>query len=198
MKIVLLLIVCYCMPYMESVAQPQSAGILTDVYLIDTVEIKDPVLIRFTERFRPTDIDSTGIKHILVSRDYLDSVCKQKTSFLDFLSNKNGYLFYDPGAFSCIVDNLFYYQPSLEKIRLYKQLREDLRHFAKVPVWVLTDKENYTPKIYCGWEYEEIYQRKFLVLLVKGSALPACQSIDEIIIQGMDNVYFRVLVPLAK
>lgn len=168
----------------------------TDLHFIDTIKIDDPILIKFE---KDKNTDSNTIQSILVSKNYINSINPNDGSinYVNFLSEKNGYLFFTANRFSCIVNNLLYYTPTDQDSLFYKNLQINLRKAEKDKVWVEVDKTNYKPKCFNGWEYNEIYPNKFLLFLIKGSVLRKCQSLDEIVLKNMDNIYFKILVPVT-
>lgn len=185
----LLLVTFYCMIYFGSVAQKVSLSIEKELYFIDTIEIKDPILIKFKE-------NGYSFNNILVSKESLD-VRKEDTSCLSFLCSRNGYIFYQAAEFSCLINNLLYYHPSLEHSRFYTKLQTRLGNAEHDIVFVPYDKSTSKLKEQNGWKYSEIYPRKFLLFLAKGSAVYGCEGKYEIEIKNMDNVYFKVLCPIT-
>ena len=166
-----------------------------ELYVVDTLIIKDPIMIKFRENQKT---DSSAVQSILVSKSCLDSVYKNyKMSYRDFLFSKNAYLFFTANSFSCLISNLIHTSPVLKGSCYYVKLQNNIRNAEQDTVWVKFDKTNDKPKKYKGWEYNEIFPRKFLLCLVKGSAILNCQSIDEIHIKNQDNIYFKVLVPIT-
>lgn len=173
-----------------SFAQETSRSLL----FADTVEISDPILIRFEEN---KNTDSFNVQVILVSRRVVDSLeIPENGSCRDFLLSK-GYLFFTANRFSCLLNNFLHVSSELCDTTLYNQYARDLRGAEKDTVWVYFDKMRDKPKRYRGWEYHEIYPRRFLLFLVKGSSLYPCQTIDEIVIEDIDNIYIPVLVPIT-
>lgn len=197
MKIRIFLMSCYCIFSFGSVSQTKSVDPEKELYIVDTIEIKDPILVRFVE---PNEPFLRRSKLVLVSKARLDSVCNGDTSYLNFLCAGNGYLLFQPADFFCLFNNLLYYYPALKHSRIYTKLQTQLYKADQDVVYVPIDKGTYwnNPKKHNGWAYGEIYQRKFLLCLVKGKALRRCQGRDEIIIGKMDNVYFKILVPITK
>ncbi|WP_133053977.1 hypothetical protein [Niastella yeongjuensis] len=188
MQIRLLLISCCCLIYFGSAAQKMS--IEKELYIVDTIEIKDPILIKFKE-------NGHYLNNVLVPKESLDYVRKDDTSCLNFLCSHNGYLFLLAAEFSCLVNNLLYYYPSLEHSRFYNKLQTHLRNAEQDIVLVPVDKNTNKLKEQNGWRYSEIYPRKFLLCLAKGSAINRCQGKYEIRFKNMDNVYFKVLCPVT-
>jgi hypothetical protein len=190
MQIRLLLLSCCCIIYFGSVAQKVS--IEKELYFIDTIKIKDPILVRFMEH--------GVINYVLVSKERLDHMRNDDTSYVNFLCSGSGYLFFYPIEFSCLVNNLLSYHPSLGRTRFYSKLQKHLLDDENDPnpVLVPIDGGKYDKlKEHNGWEYREIYPRKFLLFLAKGSTVYGCQGKDEIRIKNMDNVYFKTLVPVT-
>lgn len=166
----------------------EDKGSEKDLYILDTINIDDPLLIRFTN-------DNDEIEMILISKKNLDSINYSTTlDFKSFISSSGGYLFFPPNRFSCLINNFINKNEVNSKTSLI--LQDNIRNAHNDSIWVF-DKNNKKEKIYKGWNYEEIYPRKFLICLVKGSALELCQSLDEIPINDMDNLYVKVLVPIT-
>lgn len=175
-----------CLSQIDEKRQP------VDFYVIDTITIDDPVLLRFSDE----NTDAVAKESVLVSKKNLmgGSYDPSKT-FLDFLSTENGYLLFTASRFSCLMSNLFFNFPHLRERPLYMRLQTDIRDSEKDAIWVNPSKD--TPKEFNGLAYDEIYPRQFIRCLVKGSALEKCRTIDEIRIAHMDNVYFQLLVPVT-
>ncbi|MCS3794849.1 hypothetical protein [Niastella sp. OAS944] len=190
MKIRILLMSCYCIFNFRSVAQ--TVSVEKELYIVDTIEIKDPILIRFVE--------NKYVQSVLVSKERLDSVRKDDTSYLNFLCAGSGYLLFQAAEFSCFFNNLLYYYPALKDSPFYTKLQTQLYKADQDTVYVPIDRSTYwnNPKKHNGWAYREIYPRKFLLCLAKGRALRRCQGRDEIKIYNMDNVYFKILLPITK
>jgi hypothetical protein len=188
MLIRLLLLSCCCIIYFGSVAQ--KAGIEKELYFVDTIKIKDPILVRF--------IENGIVNNVLVSKERLDYMRKDDTSYVNFLCSGSGYLFFQPIEFSCLVNNLLSYHPSLGHTRFYTKLQKNLEDAEDDKIFVPTDGGKFDKlKEHNGWEYNEIYPRKFLLFLAKGSTVDGCQGRGEIRIKNMDNVYFKVLLPIT-
>ena len=188
MQLRLLLISCYCIFYFGSVAQKVS--IEKTLYFVDTITIKDPILVRFIEN-RKANV-------VLVSKERLNYIRKDDTSYVNFLCSGSGYLFFQPVEFSCLVNNVLSYHPSLGHTRFYTKLQKNLQDAEDDKIFVPTDADVFDKlKEHNGWEYLEIYPRKFLLFLAKGSTVDGCQGRGEIKITNMDNVYFKVLCPIT-
>jgi hypothetical protein len=176
------------------VAQNASVAIEKELYIVDTIEIKDPIVVRFIEN---KNTHFYQIQTALISKERLDSMYKGDTSFVNFVCVRGGYLFFQPAEFSCLVNNLLFNKPALKASLFYTKLQTHLRKAEKDKIFVPIDKNVNKLKEYMGWEYREIYHRKFLLCLAKGSAINSCQGLDEIKIRNMDNVYFKVLCPIS-
>jgi len=186
------IVLCFFITCCSFTCFAQNQSFDKGLLFLDTIEIYDPILIRFDEH---KGTDSNKVQLVLVSKSSLDSL-KLDMSYQNFLLSM-GYLFFPSNRFSCILNNYLHNSRKLKNATLYDQLVDKLREAEKDIVWVNFDKEKDKPKSYKGWKYHEIYPRKFLVFLVKGSHLRNCQSIDEITIKGMDNIYFPILVPIT-
>jgi hypothetical protein len=166
MKIRMLLMSCYFIFYFGSIAQTKNVDPEKELYIVDTIEIKDPILVRFVE---PNEPFLRRTELVLVSKERLDSVRKDDASYLKFLCTGSGYLLFQPAEFFCLFDNLLYYYPALKDSPFYTELQAQLYNADQDPVYVPVDKGTYwnNPKKHNGWAYGEIYQRKFLLCLVK-------------------------------
>jgi hypothetical protein len=160
-----------------------------ELYIVDTIVIKDPILVAFKE--------DRCYNHVLVSKERLYYTRTYDTSFVHFVSSGNGYLFFQPAEFDCLVNNLIYDNPALEHSRFFTRLTKQLGNAAGDTIIVPVDKSTRKLKEHNGWRYNEIYPRKFLLCLAKGSLIKRCQGSEEIKIQNMDNVYFKVLCPIT-
>ena len=159
-----------------------------NICFVDTVIVTDPILIKFRE-FQNTEI-KTHI--VLVSKSYLDSISLSASmNYKAFLCSKDGYLFSQSFQFTALLSHA----SSLDNI-FYTKLKRQLLLSEKHKVIVHYDRSKPLNK-YKGWEYYEIYPRKFLLFLVKGSVIQEYESIDHLTIEDMDNVYFKVLVPIT-
>ena len=171
------------------------SGVDTVLAVVDTVEITDHIVISFSERHEGT---SMFTQKVLVPKTSLDtSLNYDGTKYRDFIC-KTGYVFLTDLQISCLVNNLLYNFPALQSHPFYSQLQNDLRDAEKDTIWVADRNNEVKSKNYLGLKYYEIYPKKFLLFWVKGSALRRCQDMYAIVIKGMDDVYFKVLVPLPK
>ena len=152
------------------------------------------MLIRFVEN---EHTDTSVEEDILVSKKYLDSIYKKHDSikYLDFLCSKNGYVFFTALRFSCILGNLPNKSQAL-KNPFYTNLEKHLMK-AEKDIAVHYDVTIDTQKKYMGWVYTEVQATKFLLCLISGKIFRKCQPIEGIAIENMDNLYFRVLVPIT-
>ena len=105
----------------------------------------------------------------------------------------NGYIFFTPSSFSCLINNNIHSNPEFASIPFYVNLQNDIRNAEKDIVF----KNRKHRKKYKGWHYYEIYPKRFIIFSVLGRELRKCQSIEQIIIKDMDNSYFKVCVPIT-
>jgi hypothetical protein len=189
LKIRFLLMSCYCIFHLGSVAQKVNVAVEKELYIVDTIVIKDPILVAFKE--------NGYYNNVLVSKERLDYVSSDDTSFVNFVGSGRGYLFFQPVEFVCMVNNLIDNYPALEHSRFYTKLINHLGGAGGDPIIVPLDKTTHKLKEHNGWRYNEIYPRKFLLCLAKGSAFNRCMGREEIKIANMDNVYFKVLCPIT-
>lgn len=159
-----------------------------EVCFMDTLIIGDPILIKFYE-FQGSE---SKTHTVLVSKSYLDSISTEPPlNYKEFLCSKNGYLFWKAGEFT----GLLYSEP-FDDSEFYTKLRRQLSRAERHRVTVPYNRSEPLKK-YRGWPYYDIYPRKFLLFLVKGSIIRQYEPIEYLIIKGMDNVYFKVLVPIT-
>jgi hypothetical protein len=190
LKIRFLLISCYCIFHLASVAQNASVAVEKELYIVDTIEIKDPVLVFFKE-------GKYHYNHILVSKERLDHMRNDDSSFINYLSSGNGYLLFEAFELSHMVANLLSDNPALQHSQFYSKLQTNLRNAEKDIVFAPVDKTAQKSKEHNGWQYLEVLPGKFLLCLAKGSAIEGCRAKYMIKIQNMDNVYFKVLCPIS-
>lgn len=158
-----------------------------NICFVDTLIITDPILIKF-EEFQGR---STKTHTVLVSKNYLDSLSiSPSVSYKSFLSSKEVYLFSQAFQFTSL-----YVRP-LDNSTFYSKLRRQLLLSEKHKVIAPYDRSKPLKK-HKNWEYYDIYPRKFLLFLVKGNIIREDESIDNLVIEDMDNVYFKVLVPIT-
>lgn len=189
-KIVFLFLLINCLPGFISLAQTNK----TKIIFMDTVEILDPLIIRFIDS---SNVYSPRFQFVLVSKGDIDSLkVTQSKKFPNFLFSE-GFLFVTAWRFRCLLEDYLYSPGKVQDSLFYVQLVDKVRMAVKDKVWAYFEKEKGKAKSYKGWEYYEIYPRKFLHFLVKGEKLRKCLSGKEIAIEGMDNIYFPVLVPLT-
>ncbi len=187
---VLLFLLINCLLSFSSLAQTNKTGLI----FVDTVEISDPLIIRFVDS---SNVYSLRFQHVLVSKRNIDSLkVTQSKSFPNFLFSE-GFLFHTAWRFKCLLEDYLYSPGKVQDSLFYNQLLDKVRMAVKDKVWAYFEKEKGKPKTYKGWEYYEIYPRKFLFFLVKGEKLRKCITSKEIAIKDMDNIYFPVLVPLT-
>ncbi len=170
----------------------------TELYIVDTISIQDPVIIVFKET-EGQNKSKKHIRHVLVSKRALDSVPNNSSiNCQEFLSSQGGYLFFHARDINALIASLAYISPTHISWPRYSELVDSLRYSRKDSIWVKIDENNYKSQKYKGWECYDIYPRKFLLCLVKGSLLYKYDSIDNVIhFKNMDNVYFRVLAPIT-
>lgn len=165
----------------------QKVSIEKELYFVDTIEIKDPILVAFKE-------EKYYYNNVLVSKESLDFERKDDTSFVNFLSSGSGYLLFQAFELSCMLSNL---SPDyLEHTPFYSKLQKHLYDAEKASIFVPREKGTKLKK-HNGWPYFEIYPRKFLLFLAKASAIHNCQGKYAIKIDNMDNVYFKILCPVT-
>lgn len=170
-----------------------SSNVDIPLFIVDTIEIDNPILIRFEENIE----ENISVKLILTQKNTIDSFpFNREFNYRNFFYS-SGYLLYDANEFRCLTSNLYYKFPDLKNTSFYIKLEDDLRSAEKDTVYIPFDRSKDKPKIHNGWEYREIYPRKFIFCLVKGIALRMCEYIGNARIENMDNVYFKVLVPIT-
>jgi hypothetical protein len=190
LQIRFLLMSCCCILHLGSAAQNVSAAIENELYIVDTIEIKVPVLVFFKQ-------NKDYYNHILVSKERLDYMRNNDTSFINYLCSGSGYLFFQAFELSHMVANLLSDYPALQHSHFYSKLQTNLRNAEKDIVFVPVDKTTQKIKEHNGWRYREVLPGKFLLCLAKGSAIEGCRAKYAIKIQNMDNVYFKVLCPIT-
>jgi len=162
---------------------------LEDLFVVDTINIDSPLLIKFEDEF-------SNYRRVLIQKEFLkpkdSSNC---VSFNDYITSKEGCLFFPPNRFLCLLNNFIYKNESNTKQNI--DLQDKIRGAENDTIWVFDRKNITSEKEYLGWKYREIYSRRFLLCLVKGSVLKLCESKDEIPLEGNDNLYFKVLVPIT-
>lgn len=160
-----------------------------DLIFVDSVTISTATVIRFVENDR--------VAHILIERGILDTLSlKEDVNYNTFIC-KTGYMFYVSSIFSGIINNYLYsisYEDSV-----YSFLADKIRYAGKIDIWKSRGNDGKVKVIrYHGWECLDIKPTKFLFFLVKGSLLRRSLPFREwIVLDNMDNVYFKVLVPIT-
>jgi hypothetical protein len=170
-------------------AQKLNVAMEKELYIVDTIVIKDPILVAFKE--------NGYYNNVLISKERLDYVSTDDTSFVNFVCAGSGYLFFQPVEFVCMVNNLIDDYPALERSRFYTKLINHLGDAGNDTIIVPLDKSTHKLKEHNEWRYHEIYPRKFLLCLAKVSAFNRCQGREEIKIHNMDNVYVKILCPIT-
>jgi hypothetical protein len=192
--LVVLMLFCGCSSYEQQFYSKQldSYEITGDeIIIVDTIGISNPVLIRFNQYL---DTLITKSQYVLVPSQVLESVpFDDQISFEDFYLSR-GYLFLTSYRFSKLL-NGFMFNYKGDGRRDLKHLQNQIEAYKNTREWVGDKKKQSDHKTYKGWTYADIYPREFVFCLIKGEVLAHSQSIDEIDLREMSNVYFKVLIP---
>lgn len=157
------------------------------------VDIDSPLLLRFEQNVN-------GVKkfnHLLVGREYLDSLNYYEDSMFSSLLSGPAALMFEPARFLCILNNyksLYGYAPDIGYENLYSYISDSERD----TIWKY--KDDYLPNIkrIGPWAYEEIIDKKFLHFAVKGELISLCTSRDMINpFDSFSNNLVDIFVPMS-
>ncbi len=185
--------------YVYGGAQEQCVLPSRDVVFVDTIEISDPIVLRFVDI--RTDISDRRNGLLLVPRCVADTtpISNGAGGYQKCLTTI-GYHFCTPSMFQCFVRNMLYRSPDVTDSGFFRSLMQDLLNRERDTVWVedYYFRHKYKPIYYKGLESMEIRQRRFWLFLVKNSATHNCGIDEFLVIDGNDNIYIRVLVPITR
>ncbi len=191
-----------------SAQQPKSNSIpkyhpLTGAYnnnlpicFLDTISIQDPILIGFKERSLTADSRAQPNRlYLLVSKTTLDSNTGDSAHSMNYLLNKDAYLWYSTSDFKDMLKAIKKVSPEIERFPYYSEIRKHYEEDKGIDIvkydTIMTkyhDFENKKdtvvqeliirkPNYYKGWECYDVIPRKFLLCLVKGSWIYEGQSV---------------------
>lgn len=152
------------------------------MYLVDSLIINEPILVKFEDK-------DHLIQYVLLAKNELKSKDSMPSNYHEFFLSK-GYMLFPTYKFSCLLNNYLGFSSADTN---YKHLRKYTTE--KKSLWLQEGKQSIQKQMN-GWEYEEITANKFLLFLVKGDFMRYCQSRDEIQYHNMENIYFKVLIPM--
>lgn len=160
-----------------------------DLVIVDTITIKDPIVLKFGEIRKDRGFRSG---FVLIIRSDLEMI-GDSINFQSYVLN-NGFLFYTPNMFYCILDNFIHNSGALLDDS-YIQLREQIRNREKDTIWKPVINLENTIERYSERSEHEITTKKFILCLVSGGALQDCRGLSQLAPENNDNVYFKVLIP---
>jgi hypothetical protein len=169
-------------------AQTDLDGQISEIYLVDTITIDTPILLWFKE--------TIFVNGILVSKTHFD-FNQPKMRYHDFLVSNRGFTLWRPQQGSDIMYYLIRYGKKKELEAFYKQLRERFWAFQRELKAYPTEKGEHILEKNNGWEYFKVIPKRFLLFMVNGKVLSRWGAFDDIPLGSVDNVYFKVLIPIS-
>ncbi len=196
MKIKLYLFITLCIIYSCSNDSPNVKEVSEDtskifpyLFLVDTIDIVDPVVVRLNYLNEKTEKFQT----ILISKRNFDSL-----NTIDFqtLIKSGGIIFVMPYSFSCLLSNLLYDSSSTAFTSMYLNLQAQYRGSEEDTIYRLYPQ--YERDFYNfdkPWVIHEILPTKFLVWNVSNNIFRYCQSMERKPFQGY---IVNIAVPFPK
>jgi hypothetical protein len=159
-----------------------------EIYLVDTITIDTPILLWFR--------GTIGESGILVSKNHFD-FNQPKMSYQDFLVSNTGFTLWTCQQGSDIMYYFIRHGKKKELEVFYKQLRERFYEFQRALKTRPTEKGEHILEKNNGWEYFKVIPKRFLLFMVSGKVLSRWMGHDDIGLGDVDNVFFKVLIPIS-
>ena len=172
--------------YLFAQQKEQSAikEVSSKMYLVDTITIKYPLVIKVTDsigKFQYVLIENKGLVMV-------DTLIKQGSEQYIL---KNESLFCPTYKFTCLLNN--YISLNNKKESIYTRINVLIKK-SKAEVWKEIDENKALEN-----KYYSIYTLNistFLVILVRNDFFNFCQSRDEIKTNDNANLYRKILIPV--
>lgn len=126
------------------------------IKFLGEVEIKNPIVLRFVEKF-----DIEKYNYVLISMDSLNLLEKVKDSTFMYILENYGGLMFESERFK-YVQELYRLKYDISIDSLYNGLSKLLKQSEKDTIWKYTGKT----KTIDSWTYNEVHYSKFLHFLV--------------------------------